>query len=121
LVEQAVQGKATRVNESNKRKWEEHQKITLTTITPTTVTATATATTTTNTTSGIGGKTLLGPMLQPQLRVRVMLEPYQSATDATYTIMVNAFRSVKSVKNWVIKRWIVESDFQALVITTCGM
>ncbi|GJU71437.1 putative reverse transcriptase domain-containing protein [Tanacetum coccineum] len=26
LVEQAVQGKAARVNESNKRKWEEHQK-----------------------------------------------------------------------------------------------
>ncbi|GKE30692.1 putative reverse transcriptase domain-containing protein [Tanacetum coccineum] len=60
LVKQTVQGKAARVNESNKRKWEEHQKITLTTITPTTVTATAT--TTINTTSRIGGKRLLGPM-----------------------------------------------------------
>ncbi|GJX36140.1 putative reverse transcriptase domain-containing protein [Tanacetum coccineum] len=94
LVEQEVQGKAAKVNERNKRKWEEHQKTTPTTITPTTVTVTAT-TTTINTTIRIGGKRLLGPILQPQLRVRVMLEPYQSATDATYTIMVNALRSVE--------------------------
>ncbi|GJT96373.1 putative reverse transcriptase domain-containing protein [Tanacetum coccineum] len=52
----------------------------------------ATATTTINTTSRIGGKRLLGPMLQPQMRVRFMLEPYQSATDATYTTMnVNCY------------------------------
>ncbi|GKA05416.1 reverse transcriptase domain-containing protein [Tanacetum coccineum] len=49
--------KATKGNGKNTR------KITLTTITPTTVTATAT--TTINTTSRIGGKRLLGPMLQP--------------------------------------------------------
>ncbi|GJX89418.1 putative reverse transcriptase domain-containing protein [Tanacetum coccineum] len=36
-----------------------------------------------------------GKAARPQLRVRFMLEPYQSATDATYTTMVNALRSVK--------------------------
>nr|GEV00731.1 putative reverse transcriptase domain-containing protein [Tanacetum cinerariifolium] len=69
LVEQAVQGKAVRVNESNKRKWEEHQKTAPTTTITLTI-ITATATTTINTTSRIGGKRLLKPMLQPQLRVR---------------------------------------------------
>nr|GEZ01184.1 reverse transcriptase domain-containing protein [Tanacetum cinerariifolium] len=59
LVEQAVQGKAARANENNKRKWEEQ-------ITQTIVTATAT--TTISTTSRLEGKRLLGPMLQPQLR-----------------------------------------------------
>nr|GEV73129.1 hypothetical protein [Tanacetum cinerariifolium] len=67
-----------------------------------------------NTTSRIAGKRLLGPMMQPHLRVRLMLEPYLSATDATYTTMVNALRSVESVENWVIKKRIVKSAFQTL-------
>ncbi|GKD22803.1 hypothetical protein Tco_1224506 [Tanacetum coccineum] len=59
-----------------------------------------------------GGKMLLRLMLQPQLMVEVMLGTCQSATEATYTTMVNALRSVGGVKKWVIRRKIVESDFR---------
>nr|GEY01088.1 hypothetical protein [Tanacetum cinerariifolium] len=48
-----------------------------TTITPKIITATVTTTITTiSTTKRLKDKRLLGPMLQPQLRVRLMLEPY---------------------------------------------
>ncbi|GKD97277.1 putative reverse transcriptase domain-containing protein [Tanacetum coccineum] len=68
-------------------------KETPTTITPTTTT---TATETTIITSNkTGGRKLPGPMLQPQLRVGVMLENYQGATVATLTIMDNTLQSVR--------------------------
>nr|GFD19994.1 hypothetical protein [Tanacetum cinerariifolium] len=41
---------------------------------------------------------LPGPMLQPQLRVRVMRGTYQGATVATLTTMGNVLQSVKSAK-----------------------
>ncbi|GJV98797.1 putative reverse transcriptase domain-containing protein [Tanacetum coccineum] len=91
LVEQAVQGKATRIGESNK----ENGKITKetpTTITITTTTTTTTATKTTTITSNkTGGRKLPGPMLQPQLRIEVMLGIYQSATVATFTINATCY------------------------------
>ncbi|GJZ54422.1 putative reverse transcriptase domain-containing protein [Tanacetum coccineum] len=62
-----------------------------TTITTTTTTATETTTITNNKT---GGRKLPGPMLQPQPRVEVMLEIYQSATVVTLTTMDNALLSV---------------------------
>ncbi|GKA44542.1 hypothetical protein Tco_0737266 [Tanacetum coccineum] len=61
--------------------------ITITTTITTTTTATETTTITNNKT---GGRKLPGPMLQPQPRVEVMLEIYQSATVATLTTMDNA-------------------------------
>ncbi|GKE12481.1 hypothetical protein Tco_1416032 [Tanacetum coccineum] len=64
-------------------------KETLTTITPTT----ATATTTIITSNKIGDKKLLGPMLRPQLMVRVMLEIYPSTIAAAYTIKDDALQS----------------------------
>nr|GEX54449.1 phospholipase-like protein [Tanacetum cinerariifolium] len=66
LVEQAVQGKAARINEAIKGNGKNTRKTTPTTITPTTVTATAT--TTINTTNRTGGRKLPGPMPQLQLR-----------------------------------------------------
>ncbi|GJV75174.1 putative reverse transcriptase domain-containing protein [Tanacetum coccineum] len=56
LVEQAVQGKAARVNESNKRKWEEHQKNNPNNNNPNNRNP---ATTTINTNIKYGGKRLL--------------------------------------------------------------
>nr|GEY93034.1 putative reverse transcriptase domain-containing protein [Tanacetum cinerariifolium] len=66
---------------------------------PTTITPTITATTAISTSNRTGDRRLLEPMLQPQQRVRFMLGSYQSATDATYTTMVNALQSVRGVKN----------------------
>ncbi|GJV61522.1 putative reverse transcriptase domain-containing protein [Tanacetum coccineum] len=63
-------------------------KETPTTITPTTTTTATETTTITN--NKTRGRKLPGPMLQPQLRVKVMLEIYQSATIATLTIMGDA-------------------------------
>ncbi|GJS43904.1 putative reverse transcriptase domain-containing protein [Tanacetum coccineum] len=74
LVEQAVQGRAARIGESNKRKWEDNQRntrtITLTTTTTTkttiTTTTTITATETTIITSNkTGDRKMSGHMLQP--------------------------------------------------------
>ncbi|GJW05463.1 putative reverse transcriptase domain-containing protein [Tanacetum coccineum] len=59
-----------------------------------------------------GGRKLPGPMLQPQLRVEVMLGIYQSATVATLTIMGDALQSVRSAKELVIRRKIAELGFQ---------
>ncbi|GJZ59612.1 hypothetical protein Tco_0615428, partial [Tanacetum coccineum] len=73
------------------------------TITSTTTTTTATETTTI-TNNKTGGKKLPGPMLQPQLRVEVMLEIYQGATVATLNTMGNALQSVRSAKELVIRR-----------------
>nr|GFB81664.1 hypothetical protein [Tanacetum cinerariifolium] len=106
-LEQAVQGRATRIGESNKRKWEDHQK-TPTTITPTTTTTTTVTETTAITNNKTGGKKLPGPMLQPQLRVGVMRGTYQGATVATPTTMGNVLQSVESAKELVIRRKIVE-------------
>nr|GFC78939.1 reverse transcriptase domain-containing protein [Tanacetum cinerariifolium] len=86
--------------------------------TPTTITSTITTTTTivTETTTITNNKTrgrkLSGPMLQPQLRVGVMRGIYQCATIATLTTMGNALQSVKSAKELVIRRKIVELGFQ---------
>ncbi|GKF93126.1 hypothetical protein Tco_0279845 [Tanacetum coccineum] len=87
LVEQAVQGKATRIGESNKKKY----------------------------------KNLPMPMLQPQLRIEVMLGIYQSATIATFTIVGDALQSVRSAKELVIWRRIVELYFQVHVMISCRM
>ncbi|GJW72687.1 hypothetical protein Tco_0129604 [Tanacetum coccineum] len=46
----------------------------------------------------IGGRKLPGPMLQPQPRVDVMLEIYQSATVVTLTTMDNALLSVVNME-----------------------
>ncbi|GKA35052.1 putative reverse transcriptase domain-containing protein [Tanacetum coccineum] len=101
LVEQAVQGKATRIGESNKRKWKE-------TPPPPPTTTTTVTETTTITNSKTGGRKLPGPMLQPQRRIEVMLGIYQSATIATFTIVDDALQSVRSAKELVIWRRIVE-------------
>ncbi|GJV69448.1 putative reverse transcriptase domain-containing protein [Tanacetum coccineum] len=45
-----------------------------------------------------GGRKLPGPMLQPQLKIGVMLGIYQDATVATLTTMGNALQSVRSTK-----------------------
>ncbi|GKA53976.1 hypothetical protein Tco_0752925, partial [Tanacetum coccineum] len=81
------------------------------TITSTTTTTTATETTTI-TNNKTGGMKLPGPMLQPQLRVEVMLEIYQGATVATLTTMGNALQSVRSAKELVIRRKIAGLGFQ---------
>ncbi|GJU92228.1 putative reverse transcriptase domain-containing protein [Tanacetum coccineum] len=97
LVEQAVQGKATRIGESNKK----NGKITKETPTTTTITPTTTTTateTTTITSNKTGGRKLPGPMLQPQLRIKVMMGIYQSVTVATFTIVGDALQSVRSAK-----------------------
>nr|GEY95835.1 putative reverse transcriptase domain-containing protein [Tanacetum cinerariifolium] len=67
------------------------------TITPTTtkITVTETTTITNNKTRGVK---LPGPMLQPQLRVRVMRGSYQGATVATLITMGNVLQSVESAK-----------------------
>nr|GFA14524.1 hypothetical protein [Tanacetum cinerariifolium] len=75
LVEQAVQGRTTRIGETNQRKWEDAKETPITK-TPTTTTITETTTITNNKT---GGRKLPGPMLQPQLKVGVMLGIYQGA------------------------------------------
>ncbi|GKA18813.1 putative reverse transcriptase domain-containing protein [Tanacetum coccineum] len=86
-------------------------KETPTTITPTTTTTTATETTTI-TNNKTGGRKLPGPMLQPQLRVEVMLGNYQGATVAILTIIGDALQSVRSAKELVIKRKIAGLGFQ---------
>ncbi|GKA04979.1 putative reverse transcriptase domain-containing protein [Tanacetum coccineum] len=59
-----------------------------------------------------GGMKLPGPMLQPQLKVEVILEIYQSETVATLTIMDDALQSVRSAKELVIRRKIAGLGFQ---------
>ncbi|GKF78199.1 hypothetical protein Tco_0230669, partial [Tanacetum coccineum] len=81
-----------------------------------TTTATETTTITSNKT---GGRKLPGPMLQPQLRIEVMLGIYQSATIGTFTIVGDAFQSVRSAKELVIWRRIVELYFQVHVMMMC--
>ncbi|GJQ92259.1 hypothetical protein Tco_0003398 [Tanacetum coccineum] len=87
-------------------------KETPTTITSTTTTTTIVIKTTTITNNKTGGRKLPGPMLQPQLKVEVMLEIYQGATIATLTTMGNAFQSVESDKELVIRRKIARLGFQ---------
>nr|GEX60022.1 reverse transcriptase domain-containing protein [Tanacetum cinerariifolium] len=53
------------------------------------------------------GSMLPEPMLQPQLRIGVMLEIYPSATVATHITMVNALQSVRGAKEPDIERRIV--------------
>ncbi|GKD44491.1 hypothetical protein Tco_1269136, partial [Tanacetum coccineum] len=67
------------------------------------------------------GRKLPGPMLQPQLRIEVMLGIYQSATIATFTIVGDALQSVRSAKELVIWRRIVELYFQVHVMISCRM
>ncbi|GJX80955.1 putative reverse transcriptase domain-containing protein [Tanacetum coccineum] len=76
LVEQAIQAKATRIGESNKR----------------------------NTSSRTGDKKLPRRILQPQLMVGAMLGTYHGETVVTHTIMVNALQSARDVKDLDIKR-----------------
>nr|GEX83809.1 putative reverse transcriptase domain-containing protein [Tanacetum cinerariifolium] len=93
------------------------KETTPTAIIPTIATATATTTTALSTIDRTEGKRLLGPMLQPQLKERLMLEIYPSVTSATYTALVVALQSVEGVRGWVILKQIVEPDFQALMKT----
>nr|GEU50120.1 putative reverse transcriptase domain-containing protein [Tanacetum cinerariifolium] len=86
-------------------------KETPTTITPTTTTITATKTTTI-TNNKTGGRKLPRPMLQPQLRLGVMLGIYHVANIVTLAIMVNALQSVRSAKELVIKRKTAELGLQ---------
>nr|GEU88901.1 putative polyprotein [Tanacetum cinerariifolium] len=58
------------------------------------------------------GKNLPEPMLQPQLRIGVMLEIYPSATIAIHITTVNALQSSRGAKEPDIERRIVGSDFQ---------
>ncbi|GKE30266.1 putative reverse transcriptase domain-containing protein [Tanacetum coccineum] len=58
------------------------------------------------------GRKLPGPMLQPQLRVGVMLGIYQGATVTTLTTMGNALQSVGSAKELVTRRKIAELGFR---------
>ncbi|GKE26483.1 putative reverse transcriptase domain-containing protein [Tanacetum coccineum] len=58
------------------------------------------------------GRKLPGPMLQPQLRVEVMLGIYQGATIATLTTMDNALQSVGGAKELLIRRKTAELGFQ---------
>ncbi|GJR11306.1 putative reverse transcriptase domain-containing protein [Tanacetum coccineum] len=85
-------------------------KETPTTITPTTTTTATETTTITN--NKIGDRKLPGPMLQPQLRVGVMLGIYQGETVETLTIMDNALQSVGGAKKLVIRRKTAELGFQ---------
>ncbi|GJV68693.1 putative reverse transcriptase domain-containing protein [Tanacetum coccineum] len=111
LVEQVVQGKAARIGESNKKKWEDHQRDI---ITPTTTTTATKTTTITNNTTG--GRKLPRPMLQPQLRVGVMLGIYQGAIVATLTTMDNALQIIGGAKELVIRRKTAELGFQVQVL-----
>nr|GFC43502.1 putative reverse transcriptase domain-containing protein [Tanacetum cinerariifolium] len=61
------------------------------------------------------GKKLPDPMLQPQLRIGVMLEIYPSSTIKTYITMINALQSVRGAKEPDIERRIIGSDFQSFV------
>ncbi|GKG00632.1 putative reverse transcriptase domain-containing protein [Tanacetum coccineum] len=51
-------------------------------------------------------------MLQPQLKVGVILGIYQGATVSTLTTMDHALQSVKSTKELVIRRKTAELGFQ---------
>nr|GEZ22388.1 hypothetical protein [Tanacetum cinerariifolium] len=86
-------------------------KETPTTITPITITIEI-RTTTLITTNKTEGKKLPEHMLQPQLRIRVMLDIYQNETIAIHITTVNALQSVKGAKEPNIKRMIVRQDFQ---------
>ncbi|GJV55217.1 putative reverse transcriptase domain-containing protein [Tanacetum coccineum] len=113
--------RATIISESKNGKTTKDTPTTITittTITTTTTTATETTTITNNKT---GGKKLPGPMLQPQLRIEVMMGIYQSATIATFTIVGDALQSVRSAKELVIWRRIVELYFQVHVMISCRM
>ncbi|GKB69611.1 putative reverse transcriptase domain-containing protein, partial [Tanacetum coccineum] len=58
-----------------------------------------------------GNITSSKPATSPQLRIEVMLGIYQSATVATFTIVGDALQSVRSAKELVIWRRIVELYF----------
>ncbi|GJS92700.1 putative reverse transcriptase domain-containing protein [Tanacetum coccineum] len=77
--------------------------------TPTTTTTTTATETTTITNNKIGGKKLPRPMLQPQLRIEVMLGISQSATVAKLYIMGDALQSSRSAKELDIWRRIVDA------------
>ncbi|GJR46279.1 putative reverse transcriptase domain-containing protein [Tanacetum coccineum] len=77
--------------------------------------------TTTITNNKTGDRKLPGLMLQPQQRIKVMLGIYQSATVATFTIVGDALQSVRSAKELVIWRRIVELYFQVHVMISCRM
>ncbi|GKD41788.1 hypothetical protein Tco_1261995 [Tanacetum coccineum] len=62
---------------------------------------------------------LPGPMLWPQLRIEVMLGNYQSETVETFTIVGDALQSVRSAKELVIWRRIVELYFQVHAMISC--
>ncbi|GJU31042.1 putative reverse transcriptase domain-containing protein [Tanacetum coccineum] len=93
---------------------------TTTTITPTTTTTTTVTETTTITNNKTGDRKLPGPMLQPQLR-EGYVESNQSETIATFTIVGDALQSVRSAKELVIWRRIVELYFQVHVMISCRM
>ncbi|GJT46508.1 putative reverse transcriptase domain-containing protein [Tanacetum coccineum] len=81
-----------------------------TTTTTTTITTTTVTETTTITNNKIGDRKLPGPILQPQLRIEVMLGIYQSATVATFTIIEEKNR-ITNVENTVLNLGDPESFF----------
>ncbi|GKG08483.1 hypothetical protein Tco_0334315, partial [Tanacetum coccineum] len=105
LVEQAVQGRLPELVKAIKGSGKTTKETT------TTITTTVTETTTI-TSNKTGGRKLPGPMLQPKLKIGVMLGICQGATIATLTTMGNALQSVKSAKEPVIGRNIVGLGFQ---------
>ncbi|GKB36792.1 putative reverse transcriptase domain-containing protein [Tanacetum coccineum] len=105
LVEQAIQGRATRISESNKRKWEYHQR-------------------NTNNNNNRNQKNNNQHQQQNKRQEtarayvaalaegRVMLGIYQSAIIATLTTMDNALQSVGGAKELVIRRKTAKLEFQ---------
>ncbi|GJR71817.1 putative reverse transcriptase domain-containing protein [Tanacetum coccineum] len=109
LVEQAFQGRAARIDEANKRKWEgqpDKRTITITITTTTTTTATITATETTIITSNkTGDRKMSGHMLQPQLEERFMLEIYQNVIGCILNISHGPCPSkVSRAKDWATEK-----------------
>ncbi|GJS47417.1 putative reverse transcriptase domain-containing protein [Tanacetum coccineum] len=97
LVEQAVQGRAARIGESNKRKWEDNQRNNNNNNHNYNNNHNSNNNHNNNnnrnrnnksiTSNKTGDRKMSGHMLQPQLEERFMLEIYQNVIGATYIIM----------------------------------
>nr|GEX70717.1 putative reverse transcriptase domain-containing protein [Tanacetum cinerariifolium] len=80
------------------------------------ITTTTIETTTPITNNQTEGKKLPEPMLQPQLRIGVMLEIYPCATVSTHITMVNSLQNFRGAKEPNIKRRIVGPDFHVQML-----
>ncbi|GKB24030.1 putative reverse transcriptase domain-containing protein [Tanacetum coccineum] len=100
LVKQVVQGRATRVGERNKRKWEDHQR-----------------NTTNNNLNNNNNRNRNNNHHQQknwwqETAKAYVATPAEGATVATLTTMDNALQSVRSAKELVIRRKIAGLGFQ---------